>query len=1131
MSSFCTRCGSALNPGVRFCPKCGNAIAALAAPPPPVAPPRTPPPPQRLGAPPVPPPAAKSSGMRLLACLGCVGVLGLVLVAAIVVPWLIPSDLKSSRDGTYGSGGEAVDVTSDFEEDQVGRNEPEPDEEGPLISNTGRKKPPTNAPAETGRETPAGTRPVRPPAPPRMPDFDPARAPKKVLVSQKIEPSAQPQTVNHEDRVKVTLPGGLIREAQTLTIAEIPEDSVPQDGELRFRRIAAYDISLGDLHRFDKEITVEVPYDPAQLNPACPAGDQIMARYWDTPGQKWVFFRVRVDPDRHVIATSLDHLTLIEWVVIAGVTILINEAHAVYENVTYDVYHTPVFTILYEKAAINSSNTSNDTTWRREGGGKLGGITSLNWGWTKNDTVRGYRKDVPVYIQDLGACLEEAHSAYVIRKGYRMQNGPIIVKVDSAFVSSQPGAAGAYEKIYDRIHVDTTNLNSPTDMLLATGHELFHAIQHADLSARQMSSATGPAYQWWIEAEADYAACRVARTLNMMGGQGDSHGVNPKLLERRLPETGAVAGYSEMEYDKAHFIDYLVAQRGVDFKPLHDAVMTYDGHGDAILGPLEKHLEAELQERLYSVYRDFAAWFLLSAESPIGTLDPAASCAEASETLTLPPDPGQPATPLDHTFQLPRQYSAKLWAVRAEPAPEGESRRVVVESLDQPAGTYLDLFVIGVQQRTVGAPKSRKVLTQKGEACNLEIGEEEVLYILGSNTREGADSNVKVRVRDDTVTLTIDPPGIEEGEPNKLYKFTATARNIPGTVTRVECEWDFGDGSDPAPFTAKPTAGGGYQGAVTHRYVEPKEYEMTVRLYERAPRARELLAETGVTISLVEKPQVTLDPETVQGEPGAAITFTAKAAGAPSDAWFAWSFGDGSKAIRTERPSASHTFKAAGDFAIIVQMRDKPGTVLAEASGSAVIRAAAAGVAGLLQPPFPNGYVQTASSTDPEEDIDSGITVIAQQTLQRTGTLDGTFWDWTGNPRDPGSGKEEHGTVKMAYIAHIKLFQVKPSVLAKWGGPLGAIVPIDDAEHADRDFPYVASEDIYLAKIDPNNQKMARIVGRMGDTLVWVSVETGDTSGVTYPAGTNSFKTDGKQETEEVKRDGRQFWDLLRKGR
>jgi hypothetical protein len=686
------------------------------------------------------------------------------------------------------------------------------------------------------------------------PPFDPDHVQKKVLVSQQVTPSDEPQTVSCGDRVKVTIPGGLLKQAQTLAIAEIPPDQVPGHGAGEFGEFATYDIALGDLHQFDQSLTIEMSYDPAKLSSDYSAADQIMGRYWDTPRQQWLFFPVRVDADHHRMVASVDHLTTVGGVVLllGQVIEAANRVHGTYERMALDVYHTPICTILYTKSEISGNPSVNDTAWGLAGGGQLVGVTSVRRGWLTDETISGYRADVPAYIQDLGWRLDQAYANYA---GLKVPPRPVVVKVDSAFLQRRggPEAAGAYETVFDRIHIGTGRVNTLARMDMTTGHELFHAIQHRDLWCVQMFQTTSPTRLWWLEAEADYAACRVARSLNMMGGQGSNAGVNPRLLECPLPACGADASspYVEMEYDKAHFIDYLVAQRGLEFRPLHEAVMSGGGlTGDPVLAPLGAHLLVELGARLPSVYRDFAAHFLLSDQSPIATRDPATQCAEASDTYALPAGTTQPAAPLVHTFQLPAQYTAKLWAVRAATPAQGGNRTVMVQSVVQPAETYLDLYLLRQGQRFAGTPPLKQALSQVGDKCSLTMTSSDVLYIVATNTSEDAGAEVRARVSDDSATLTIDPSQVPAGGLNTLMKFSALARDIPQTVSKVECEWDYGDSSGHASFFSTSLAGGRYEGAVTHRYLKAGKYTMTVRLYEQLPRPHELLAQASVPVTI-----------------------------------------------------------------------------------------------------------------------------------------------------------------------------------------------------------------------------------------------------------------------------------------
>jgi len=176
----------------------------------------------------------------------------------------------------------------------------------------------------------------------------------------------------------------------------------------------------------------------------------------------------------------------------------LEKSHAVHEYIFFDVLKTNHFIILYEKNKIDKNNAIKDSAWIKKGGDVLAGIPSENFpdmeGITTTvagKTIRLEPVSIPLYIKDLGDLLERAYEKY--GEKFDKPATPIIVKVDSNYVKLT-GARGAYEKVYKRIHINTS-LVSTVDMLkFASAHELFHVFQNVHYSKLEMNQVTGSAH-------------------------------------------------------------------------------------------------------------------------------------------------------------------------------------------------------------------------------------------------------------------------------------------------------------------------------------------------------------------------------------------------------------------------------------------------------------------------------------------------------------------------------------------------------------------------------------------------------------------------------------------------------------
>jgi hypothetical protein len=313
-----------------------------------------------------------------------------------------------------------------------------------------------------------------------------------------IQPSSQPQTLSFENGLKITIPGGTLQASKELMVDTPDVQKSLIDEDFDFLKLASYEISLGSQRNFSDPLTIEVPYDETQLNPAYTPGQQIIARRWDEENDQWVYLPSEIDTQRRVIITKTDHLTLFEWIALAYLAASLEKSHAVHEYIFFDVLKTNHFIILYEKNKIDKNNAIKDSAWIKKGGDVLAGIPSENFpdmeGITTTvagKTIRLEPVSIPLYIKDLGDLLERAYEKY--GEKFDKPATPIIVKVDSNYVKLT-GARGAYEKVYKRIHINTS-LVSTVDMLkFASAHELFHVFQNVHYSKLEMNQVTGSAH-------------------------------------------------------------------------------------------------------------------------------------------------------------------------------------------------------------------------------------------------------------------------------------------------------------------------------------------------------------------------------------------------------------------------------------------------------------------------------------------------------------------------------------------------------------------------------------------------------------------------------------------------------------
>lgn len=895
--------------------------------------------------------------------------------------------------------------------------------------------------------SPAPVAPPKPEAPPEeaVPEYPPEVAVLLTPSKQIVRPSADSQAIRCNPRLQITIPGGLLKREEQLSVVAVPEAKIPRDSVLSFQTLACWDIGLGEMHQFDPPLEVAVPYDPALLNPDAPAAEQILAFRWDELRRRWVMLPVRVDEQRRMVVAQANHLSRLSflyvripgldwltWKKIALVPVAVLGGHEVYEKVFLDTHLSPHCLVLYSKKAIKENAALNDDAWKKRGGGQewivLGPRSSSRVKWVKDfwfdkdQVIEGYRPGVPLYVQDLAHYVDVAYERYKALN-YKTPSGRVLVKLDSNYISLYQwsfGAAGMFDKIFDRIHICSANCESPTVLKKTAAHELFHAVQHEDYAGLSMTSFSK--YLWWLEAGAEYAACREAFAIEQMAGKGNSNGVNPRMFESPLSATGQASPYEDHEYERAFFLDYVVG-RGASFHAIHTAVAAYDGHSHAVFAPLNRALREGTNESLSDHYRGFVNHFVFGKTSPIAALVPDQRCTEMTSTVTRPSRADSPPSPVEHTFSLSKGYSAKVWSVNLEPDPAqpGEPRTVFVESLKQSSAVHVELYVLKENRRVDGLLKPSRILIKQGDVWPLSAVAEDRIYVVAINISETEDGEAAVRIRDAAVDLKIEPAAIADNTGNRVFTLKGIAKRLGPPIESVGYQWDFGDGSPVEPQK--------YNGAIApeisfsqiHTFAKDGKLAVSLELFDTTAGRKTLLARAAADVLLGSPVSLVLDPPITVAEPNGLVRFEVRTSKAPKQPVFVWTFDGPKRTVTTSAPTAAHTFDAEGDWPITVELFDSADrkTVLAKATGRAMIvkpvpmspKLAALHKCKHLRARI---YIETASM---ETSFSSGNSRIEKQSLGIVGKASPV--EWNGRTFRVSGVDDARGSQKVTIVGYL----------------------------------------------------------------------------------------------------------------
>jgi len=575
---------------------------------------------------------------------------------------------------------------------------------------------------------------------------------------EELRPSAQPQTVSHGRQISVTVPGGVLTEPTTLSIGAVT--ALPAEAEGSFQSLGAYEVSLGDLHEFDRDILIEVPYDPARLEPGEPLSEQIMALRWDEQAGCWTEVPCGFDEARRRVIARTDHLSVLNFIYRIEVVLY----NCLWENFTHTCIRVKHFRFYYKLPAIETSRTV--AGWRCEANpdpayNYLYAYSNPNW--------NNFMRDVSYY-------LEKSYDAYVKAGLDPLGKIPVVVKTGPDAAGTDPAC---YEHGTKRLYVSSNRVISRADLKHKLAHELFHSFQSSALGY-DVSVATGTVAKWWMEASAEYASCRVPWTLDEMGGS--VHSIYPYLLQYPLPYCGVpndghgVKGFNELEYDKGYYLDHLVrsgAKFGQLFKEISRALLDARdgkpmGAGGPILSTIRAHVATVVQRPVRDVYREFAAWFLFSAEAPLARAlppddDPLACIDNPNRALIVfPPPKTDPQTGQTqvyrktHAMDLPGGYTAKVFAVKPElEAGSTTPRPMVVRPIALPDETSLDVFCLPEGTRVPGQPQPQATIEPGGKGVLCDVEPNHILYVVACNTSPENAAKVELEVYDYAITLEI----------------------------------------------------------------------------------------------------------------------------------------------------------------------------------------------------------------------------------------------------------------------------------------------------------------------------------------------------------------------------------------
>lgn len=519
--------------------------------------------------------------------------------------------------------------------------------------------------------------------------------------------------------------------------------------------------------------------------------------------------------------------------------------------------------------------------------------------------------------EDLLRILEENYQAYTVDFGFLtpsphlFQDGRLLARLDNDYYESEwSWKTGAIFM--------TSYYNDKNVMYEEAAHELFHSIQD-----RYFTTVGMLTQRWWMEATADYAATAVA-------GQGSYEKIDENYFKTAFFTENGVH-----EYKSAHFIDYLVEQRGIDFKELWEYIA--DSWSLNLSSLLDDYLTAEIGADLAEVYRDFARHIFFSTENQV-----LKSPEDMADLSQMPADTAE----LERLFKMFPEGTASLWAVEVEMKDQKDSRYLeLMLAQDLGDDVFVDIFLANsYSQINEGRPQPEAVLITAGETILLEVPENKTLYVLASNF--GANnSEFFVNISDWEPKLTVSPESLS-GDYDTEYSFNLKAENIADSVDTIKFAWNFGDDisndSTNLSLGSKDVEIADQKAEITisHKYLEKGSFELEVILFDKDDQELDRIL-VPVDIALENEVSIVgarnLTWELADGATETVHSFEAAVQPAGTGEYrFDWDFDDGQTYSETGEASAvDHTYsnlKAGDEFRPKVTLYNLDGEKLAEDS-------------------------------------------------------------------------------------------------------------------------------------------------------------------------------------------------------
>ncbi len=349
------------------------------------------------------------------------------------------------------------------------------------------------------------------------------QTPETLLYKQSLQPSSKEQTVTYEN-IKIKIPGGLLKKDEELRILKPSSKIEPL--VIGMKQAIMLDIKLGELTKFERPLTIEVPYDKNFVNSKISLKSQFTVCYFDEVLNGWISTPFSIDKKKNVLTIKTKHLT--KW-------------SAYYTLWGYDTFPGKRCTIIYDKAGLKNNNSLYQNRTGRSAPSNL----------------------TPLLVQDIALFFDQATLSYE-REGLKLDD-KVNVFVGAAGNSYRNSKSGIIT-INDALVSQARGQELINLLRQECAHELFHEAQANKFGVSGLTALYYENKTFWIEATADYAADILAwkhakdrdgSSFSRTNQMGDE--INKDYLKYSIFTANSTNKYKAgHEYSTSYFVEYMM---------------------------------------------------------------------------------------------------------------------------------------------------------------------------------------------------------------------------------------------------------------------------------------------------------------------------------------------------------------------------------------------------------------------------------------------------------------------------------------------------------------------------------------------------------------------------------------------